>query len=183
MDFEISGAMALGSSSTVLLGETFDAPPGYSAVRVSQPLLLNGGPDVTRVEYSVSLQDACGSISSSCDGGARCFSLGVGTAGLPAISINEANRNFTLPGSGGEARPWLELFNDSAVTVDLGGMSLSADPSDPRSVAIPADTILPAGSSLGVLTDGGAPLGGAGAPPPGKRLSTYTPLTCITSHL
>mgnify|MGYP001239893223 CR=1 FL=1 len=165
VDFGISGAMALGSSSTVLLGETVDAPPGYSAVRVSQPLLLNGGPDVTRVEYSVSLQDACGSIASSCDGGGRCFSLGVGSAGLPAISINEANRNFTLPGSGGEARPWLELYNDSAVTVDLGGMSLSADPSDPRSVAIPADTILPAGSSLVVLTDGGAPLDGAGAPP------------------
>ena len=165
VDFDISGAMALGSSSTVLLGETFDAPPGYSAVRVSQPLLLNGGQDVTRVEYSVSLQDACGSLASSCDGGGRCFSLGVGTAGLPAISINEANRNFTLPGSGGEARPWLELYNDSAVTVDLGGMSLSADPSDPRSVTIPADTILLAGSSLVVLTDGGAPLDGAGAPP------------------
>jgi len=163
-EFDITGAMALGSSSRVLLGETFTAPPGYSAIRVSQPLLLNGGAGVTRVEYSVSLQDVCGNVVSSCAAEDRCFSLGVGAAELPAISINEANRSYPLPGSGGEARPWLELYNDSGANIDLGGMFLSADPSDPRAVPIPAGTILSAGGSLVVLTDGGAPLEGAEAP-------------------
>ena len=162
--FDISGAMALGSSSRIFLGDTFAAPFGYTAVRVSQPLLLNGGPGVSRVDYSVSLTDVCGNTVSSCDGVAHCFSLGIGSDELPAVSINEANRNFPLPGGDAEARPWLELFNDSAENVDLEGMFLSVDSSDPRSVRIPAGATIAAGGSLIVLTDGGVPLGGAEAP-------------------
>ena len=160
--FSADGATLLGSSSVTLLGGD-DAPAGYEAVRVVQSLFLND-PGASGVEYSVSIVDACGNRVSPCAEGERCFSLGIGSAGLPGVVINEANRNSILPGSGDEARPWLELYNVSAVSIELGGMYLSAQAEAPLAVELPQGTTLPAGESLVVLTDGGPALQGAGAP-------------------
>ena len=163
VSFAVDGATMLGSSSIALLGGGYDAPPGYEAVRVVQSLFLND-PGVSSVEYSVSMVDACGNTISPCAQGQKCFSLGTASQGLPGVVINEANRNSVLPGSGGEARPWLELYNISAESIELGGMYLSAQADAPRAVELPQGTTLPAGASLVVLTDGGPVLQGAGAP-------------------
>ncbi|MFP6738247.1 MAG: lamin tail domain-containing protein, partial [Planctomycetota bacterium] len=161
--FDVEGATKLGDPLIAILGAGFDAPVGFTAVRVTQSLFLDS-PGVSRVDYSVSIVDACGNTISPCAPGQRCFSLGIGSEGLPGVVINEANRNSVLPGSGGVARPWLELFNGSAESIDLGGMFLSAQARAPRDVPLPQGTILAAGESLVVLTDGGPALQGVGVP-------------------
>ncbi len=160
--FDVEGATKLGSPIIANLGSN-DAPDGYVAISVAQSLLLNV-PGISRVDYSVSIVDACGNTISSCDPGQRCFSLGIGSEGLPGVVINEANRKSVLPGSGGVARPWLELYNGSAESIDLGGMFLSAQARAPRDVPLPQGTILAAGEALVVLTDGGPALQGVGVP-------------------
>ena len=152
--FEINGVGTLQASPviSVLNDPDIIPPPGYTALRITQ--FLTGGAGF--ITYSASIEDACGRSVSSCDEGAFCFSLRIGDAELPVISINEVNMNSPLPGSGGAVRPWLELFNSSVNTpVDLSGMFLSANPFDHRAFQFQEELIIPPGGFLVVLTDGG----------------------------
>jgi hypothetical protein len=81
------------------------------------------------------------------------------------VVINEINRFSTLPGGGDTRREWLELFNASDAAVDIGGMSISNDPSSPRLAVLPDGAVMAPRSHLVVLTDGGDVLEGDSAPP------------------
>jgi hypothetical protein len=136
------------------------APLGFAAARLQAAIAeFPPGPVV---RYRIDVEDACGSLLEPCLPGELCFSFGTSAAvERPQVRINEINRAAPLPAAGGMAtapRPWIELFNLSAQPVDLGGMFLSHDPRQPRLARIPAGTVLPAGSAMVVITDGGSAL-------------------------
>ncbi len=69
---------------------------------------------------------------------------------LPALFINEfmASQTTCCPDEAGEFDDWIEIYNASASTVDLGGMYLSDDLSDPFKSKIPNGITIPAGGFL-----------------------------------
>ena len=69
---------------------------------------------------------------------------------------------FADPLYDGDLHDWVELHNDGAAAVDLGGWSLTDDAGQPRKWLFPAGTLIPAGGHLVVICDGlTTPLPGA----------------------
>ena len=67
------------------------------------------------------------------------------------VMLNEVlASNASLTDTDGGTPDWVELYNPSSETVNLGGMSLSDDPTLPRRWVIPAGTTLPSGGYLRV---------------------------------
>ncbi|MFT7463912.1 MAG: hypothetical protein ACI9EF_002260 [Pseudohongiellaceae bacterium] len=54
----------------------------------------------------------------------------------------------------GEHEPWVELFNRKTVQVDVGGMHLTNEVSDPTRWTIPPNTLIPANSAIMIWLDG-----------------------------
>jgi CotH kinase protein/Lamin Tail Domain len=77
-------------------------------------------------------------------------------AGRPRIRINEwmaSNRSTLRDPADREFKDWFELHNAESVTVDLGGSSLTDDPTLPRKFVIPAGTRISPGGHLLVWAD------------------------------
>jgi hypothetical protein len=74
----------------------------------------------------------------------------------PSVLINELlARNLASPvDEVGEHEDFVELYNSGTAAVDLGGMFLTDDVSDPTRWMIPAGTSLPAGEHLLIWADG-----------------------------
>ena len=81
------------------------------------------------------------------------------------LVINEilAN-NATLKEADGSTPDWVELYNPSTNTVDLGDMSLSDSTLTPRRWVFPGGVILPAQNYLVVRFDSGAPASTSSGP-------------------
>ncbi len=66
---------------------------------------------------------------------------------IPELKVNEVlpvNTSINTDEQG-EHAPWIEIYNDSSGTVDLGGMFLTDDYNNPTKWAIPANTVLNSG--------------------------------------
>jgi hypothetical protein len=90
------------------------------------------------------------------------FALLVGNwhqAGIPLV-INElmASNNDTITDPQGQYDDWIEIYNSGGNPIDVGGMYLTDDLSEPMMWRIPADksswTTIPAGGYLLIWTDG-----------------------------
>lgn len=68
----------------------------------------------------------------------------------PQIYINEfmADNNGVIQDGAGDYDDWFELYNAGGTPLDLSGMYLTDDLTDPTQWQIPAGTIIPAGSHL-----------------------------------
>jgi hypothetical protein len=91
-----------------------------------------------------------------------CVWLGLGLAArLPAqVVLNEILADNQATVSNGDSYPdYVELHNPSAQTLNVGGMSLTDDPAQPRKYVFSANTLLAPGGYLIVWCDtqGGAP--------------------------
>jgi regulation of enolase protein 1 (concanavalin A-like superfamily) len=75
---------------------------------------------------------------------------------FPALWLNEiAPLNLTGPSdSRGEREPWLELYNNGTVTIDLSGLTLSDDPQQLGKWQFPAGSQILPGQFLLVWLDG-----------------------------
>lgn len=76
-------------------------------------------------------------------------------AGDNGVIINEflARNNTVNQDEGGEYEDWIELYNENAFTVDLGGTYLTDDITDLTKWQIPAGTSITAGGTLLVWAD------------------------------
>jgi len=74
------------------------------------------------------------------------------------VSINEVmvKNTKTLADEGGKFPPWVELYNRDEVEVDLGGIALTNDSSDPEKWLIPSipEAVVPPKGYLIVFADG-----------------------------
>lgn len=72
------------------------------------------------------------------------------------VVINEilADNDSYFPDEQGEFEDMLELYNAGSVAVDLSGLFLTDDLSDPQQWAIPAGTVLAPGATLAFWADG-----------------------------
>jgi hypothetical protein len=75
---------------------------------------------------------------------------------FPPIWLNEVGpQNLSGPVDRlGHRHPWVELFNPSSRSVDLAGLFLGNNYTNPAQWAFPASTIIPSNSFLVVWTDG-----------------------------
>jgi hypothetical protein len=73
------------------------------------------------------------------------YTLTVLAPGLPEAMLSEivTNNRRGLRDEDGEASDWLEVFNPTMQSVDLGGWALSDDPTRPQRWTFPAGVILP----------------------------------------
>lgn len=70
------------------------------------------------------------------------------------VVINEfMASNTTIPDPAGQFDDWIELYNNTATPINLGGMYLSDDPTSPMKWQFPSNTILGANSFLIVWAD------------------------------
>lgn len=77
------------------------------------------------------------------------------------IVINEVFASNTSRTYGSARTPdWIELYNTLAQDVDLGGMSLTTDPTSPRRWSFAAGTVIHAQNYLVVFCDGDIPASG-----------------------
>ncbi len=80
------------------------------------------------------------------------------TASIAGVKLNEVlANNRSITNADGTITDWVELFNPSTGAVDLGGMSLSDQVSDPRRWIFPAGSVVPAGGYRIVRFDESAP--------------------------
>jgi hypothetical protein len=82
----------------------------------------------------------------------------------PVLFVNEimANNTSTIADENGYFGDWIEIYNPSAVAVDLAGMFISDDASNPTKYQFPtgsAETVIPAGSFKLVWADDSTQLG------------------------
>jgi hypothetical protein len=108
--------------------------------------------EVTVVYYYVTATDDLGAASTDpADAPTTRYSYVVGYA-PPAIYINEfmADNDTTLedPDEPGAYEDWIELYNGTAATVDLGGMYLTDALAAPTQWQIPAGVSVPAGGHV-----------------------------------
>ena len=110
-------------------------------------------------DFSVRWRESGGSVAlvNAASGGWRYF---VGRC-EPSGGLTDPG-NFNEAAYDGDWHDWLELHNDGAGAVDLGGWSLTDDPRDPGKWKFPAGTVMPGGGYLVVICDGRTtPLAGA----------------------
>lgn len=83
------------------------------------------------------------------------YRVAVGAPAASSVIINEvmADNQKTIADPQGEFDDWIELRNTGTAEVDLSGMYLSDEPSNPRKWQFPAGTKLGAGGYLIVWTD------------------------------
>ncbi len=78
----------------------------------------------------------------------------IGVQGLVINEIMASNSNgFEDPDEPGENPDWIELYNGSGQTIDLGGMYLSDDPLDLTQWKIPQGVSIQAGEHLIIIAD------------------------------
>lgn len=115
----------------------------------------------------------------------KCWTLVVGlllsyvSCEAAGVVINEVMaNNLTAVRNGGTYSDWVELYNTSASSVILSGMSLTDNPTQPRKFVIPAGTVLGAGQYLILWCDSVAVLGelhtGFGLSSSGEQLGLYS---------
>jgi hypothetical protein len=80
---------------------------------------------------------------------------------VPPVYINEVLPvNVSVAADDhGDFDPWIELYNPTTTTVDLGGLSLTDDPALPHKWTIPAGTTLCGRTRLVIWADGEPPEG------------------------
>jgi hypothetical protein len=77
------------------------------------------------------------------------------------VALNEVfANNMSVTNTAGGTPDWIELHNRGASSVDLGGMSLTDDPANPRRFVFPASTVVAANSRLVVEFTPGEPVSG-----------------------
>ncbi len=120
------------------------------------PGLLAG----TTVYYYVEARaaDASGTLSylpSKAEGAPLSFQIGLESASSSPVLINEimAKNESTLSDAAGEFDDWIELYNHSGSAVDLSGMFLSDDPTEPRQWMFPEGTVIGPNDFLIVWAD------------------------------
>ena len=71
------------------------------------------------------------------------------------LCINElmADNQFTIAGPDGTYPDWIELYNGGNETIDLGGMFLTDDLTDPTAWSFPNETLIEPGGYLLVWAD------------------------------
>ncbi|MCB9890940.1 MAG: CotH kinase family protein [Planctomycetes bacterium] len=76
-------------------------------------------------------------------------------SGTSPVRINEfmASNSKTIVDEKQQYDDWLELYNDSATAVDVGGHYLSDDPTRPTKYQIPASTVIPAFKTILIWCD------------------------------
>gem|GEM_PF-378434 len=74
-----------------------------------------------------------------------------------ALVVNEVLAQNTLTVVDGRTPDWVELYNGSTNSVDLGDCSLTDNPADPRRYVFAAGTVVPAGGYYRIYCDGGLP--------------------------
>lgn len=70
------------------------------------------------------------------------------------VFINEVMASTNVSLSGNASYDWVELYNSSGRTVDLGGWGLSDDASKPRKWQFPAGTTIAPGAYMGIYLSG-----------------------------
>ena len=89
------------------------------------------------------------------EGAPLSYQVGLEWAQSSGIVINEimAKNESTLSDTAGEFDDWIELYNQSNTMIDLSGMFLTDDPTDPRQWMFPDGTTIGAGEYLIVWAD------------------------------
>ena len=107
-------------------------------------------PQDTEVGYYVTVTDNLGAeITDPSDAPGVTYNYIVGYA-LPPIYINEfmADNDGVIQDEAGDYDDWFELYNAGTTSVDLGGMYLTDDLTDPTQWQIPGGVTIPAGGYL-----------------------------------
>jgi hypothetical protein len=75
---------------------------------------------------------------------------------FPSLRVNEVliNNQSGIVDNAGEREPWIEILNTSAAAVDLDGLYLTDDPSDPEQWSFPSGWSILPGAYLVVYADG-----------------------------
>ncbi len=114
-------------------------------------------PSSTIVSYYVTATDDDGGVSYAPAGGPPAPYSYVVAYSAPTLFINEYmadNANaFADPDEPGEFPDWFELYNASAVPVDLSGMYLTDNSANTIKYLIPAGVTIPAGGHLLFIAD------------------------------
>ena len=138
---------------------TMTAPAGtiYYTLDGSDPRLVGGAisPLATAYTAPVPILNLATAKARAYDGvewsalNEATFSLG-----LP-VRINEimASNSMTVADEAGQFDDYVEIYNDSATSIDLSGMYLSDNPSFPNKWPFPAGTVVPAGGTILVWCD------------------------------
>jgi CotH kinase protein/Lamin Tail Domain/Bacterial Ig domain/Calx-beta domain/Immunoglobulin domain len=125
----------------------FYTAPGTSLVQGTNVLDIEvhnaANPDSSDIIWGMAL-DATRSVTNSSD---------------VRVVLNEvmANNLSVSNFSPANITDWVELFNPHDVSVNLAGLSLTDDSTEPRRFVFPAGTVIPAGEYLVVLCDGNLP--------------------------
>jgi len=112
-------------------------------------------PEGQRVDYYVSAQDGLGAVT-TCPSDAPGTTYGYRVGGVsPPLWINEflASNDSINTDERGEYEDWVELYNAGAEPLDVGGMYLTDDLSQPTKWRIPQGTLIPPGGFLLIWTD------------------------------
>ena len=81
----------------------------------------------------------------------------LGTNAASAVTINEVcPKNTTYASPDGNYYDWIELYNGSGSSVDVGGWGISDKADTPYRFTIPAGTVIPAGGRTIIFCDGTA---------------------------
>jgi Lamin Tail Domain len=147
--------------STVKLFYRFNSTGAYTEVAMTKPgnyytgIIPAQGAGVTgTMDYYVEAKSTTGAVSyKPFDAPADSYHYLLNNDVLPALFINEfmASSTTCCPDDDGgtqEFDDWIEIYNSGASTVDLSGMYLSDDLSDPFKSKIPNGVTIPAGGFL-----------------------------------
>lgn len=117
-----------------------------------------------KVEYYIEVKSTAGqTVLDPVGGSADPYSFLLNTDELPSLFINEflaANTSCCPDSDGGiiEFDDWIEIYNAGATSVDIGGMYLSDNKSNPFKYQVPAGnaaaTTIPAGGFIVLWADG-----------------------------
>jgi hypothetical protein len=115
--------------------------------RINAGLQLGGDTPVTLIGYGAA-------------GGAWRYFVGRAEPSGGVVDMGLVTKSYTPPAGEeddyelpAEFSNWIELYNNGAATVDIGGWSLTDDPDLPGKWHFPTNTVLPAGAYLLVLCD------------------------------
>ncbi len=139
-------------------GGAFVAVPMAAAGSSLYQAVIPAQPAGTWVQYYLEAENDVGRKAVDPVGAPqRTYSYVAGYA-PPPVTLNEvmSDNQTTLvdPEEPAEHPDWLELYNDGAAPVDLGGLYLTDDPTNPVQFPIPAGVMVPAKGFLVLYADG-----------------------------
>ncbi len=150
--------------STVKLFYRFNSTGAYTEVAMTKPgnfytASIPGQSVTGKVDYYVEAKSTTGAVSyKPFDAPDDAYHYLLNTDVLPQLYINEimASSTSTFPDNDGETDEfddWIEIYNASGTTVDLSGMYLSDDLTDPFKSKIPAGLTVSAGGFVRFWAD------------------------------